>query len=287
MNPKKLKLIESGMMLFSEKGYHATSIETIATEAGMSKGAFYLHFHSKKDFVMTALHLYYQEISNRIQHVQEENLTPSDSLAKQIDVVTQFIYKYKEVLTMYLRENSVMGTQTDTLIQQMKLAHFNWLQQNIQQIYGTEMAGFYPDLVIQLEGLMNGYFKWIIIDGIAIDRHYLGTYLVRRIDDMVKGMLERGEAPLVTMNHVEEWSRGVSDVTSVLTAMQAKIDTLNLTSEKAEQLHDALNMLFEAIEKDESQAPLIQGLLVHFQRIPAFVPDCHEIARQLHIDLLD
>ncbi|MFD1363290.1 TetR/AcrR family transcriptional regulator [Lentibacillus salinarum] len=287
LNPKKLKLIEAGMKLFAEKGYHTTSIEAIAAEAGVSKGAFYLHFHSKKDFIMTAFHYYHQEISARIKHVQQQGLAPRDSLAQQIGVVTKYIYKYKDFLTMHLRENIAIGQSTDAFIQQMQLEHFNWLRYNVKKIYGNSMEAYYPDMIIQLEGLMNGYFKWIIIDGIEIDWNHLGAYLVRRMDDMVDGMLKREEAPLVTQGHIPDWYQGDADVSAILMAMQTKISTLDLPDDKADQLHEVITMLLHETGKDEPPKPMIQGLLVHFQRIPDFVSECQEMARLLHIDLLD
>ena len=34
---------------FAELGYEGTTIESIARRAGMAKGSFYLHFHSKEE----------------------------------------------------------------------------------------------------------------------------------------------------------------------------------------------------------------------------------------------
>lgn len=287
MNPKKMNLIEAGMKLFADKGYHMTSIDEIASEAGVSKGAFYLHFHSKKDFIMTALHHYHQEITARIKSVQNENLAPRDSLAKQIDVLTTYIYEYKDFLTMHLRQSISIGQNTDAFIREMQLQNFQWLRENIGHIYGEKMASYYPDLIIQLEGLMNGFFKWIIIDGIDINRNHLGAYLVRRIDDMVNGMLKCEETPLVTENHIYSFCQGEVNASDVLFSMKTKINSLQLPDEKADQLHDVMTMILNEMGKEHPQKPMIQGLLVHFQRIPEFEQECHEIARLLHIDLLD
>ncbi|SFB26954.1 transcriptional regulator, TetR family [Lentibacillus halodurans] len=287
MNKKKIKLIEAGMKLFAEKGYHMTSIEEIASEAGVSKGAFYLHFESKKDFIMTSLNYYHQEIAARIENVQKQNLAPRDSLAKQIGVVIRYIYKYKDFLTMQLRQNISIGQSTDTFIQQMKLQNFHWLRQNIENIYGEQMACYYPDIIIQLEGLMNGYVKWIIIDGIEIDRNHLGAYLVRRMDDLVSGMLKHEEAPLVTKNHIPDLYQGEVQVSELLFSMKAKINSLKLPEEKAGQLHDIIMMILNETGKEHPQKPIIQGLLVHFQRMPEFEEECKEMGRLLHIDLLD
>ncbi len=43
--------MQIAMRLFAEKGYHATSIDEIISEAGIVKGTFYLHYSSKHDLL--------------------------------------------------------------------------------------------------------------------------------------------------------------------------------------------------------------------------------------------
>src|SRR5699024_12493651 len=123
MNDKKLNLIKSGMKLFAAKGYHQTSIQEIATDAGISKGGFYLYFQSKEDFIATAVQYFHTEISDRTVLVTEENATPKQNLAKQITVDTKYIYRYKDFIIMYLRENITIVEITNNLMYKMKNKH--------------------------------------------------------------------------------------------------------------------------------------------------------------------
>ncbi len=275
------------MKLFAEKGYHMTSVEAIADGAGVSKGAFYLHFESKKDFIMTAIHYYHEEIAGRIEHVKSENLPPRDSFAKQIDVVTTYIYEYKDFLMMHFYQNISIGENTDAFIKEMNAQNFHWLRQNVITIYGDQVEPYDPDIIIQLEGLINVYFKWIIIDGISIKRNQLGAYIVRRMDDIVSGLLERNEAPLVTAADIPDVYREEGSVVEVLNTMKAKIETLDLAGEKADELREVLKIIQSEAGKEQPQKVVIQGLLVHFQRMPEFATECKDIARLLHMDLLD
>jgi AcrR family transcriptional regulator len=45
----KSRLLEAAERVFSEKGLDRAKVEDITTQAGLSKGAFYLHFDSKED----------------------------------------------------------------------------------------------------------------------------------------------------------------------------------------------------------------------------------------------
>lgn len=49
------RLLEAGLDVFGRKGYAAASVNEIVRQAGCSKGAFYCHFASKEDFLLTIL----------------------------------------------------------------------------------------------------------------------------------------------------------------------------------------------------------------------------------------
>jgi AcrR family transcriptional regulator len=51
------QLLETALRLFSEKGFHATGIDTILAEAGVAKMTLYKYFHGKDDLILAALEL--------------------------------------------------------------------------------------------------------------------------------------------------------------------------------------------------------------------------------------
>ena len=44
----KAKIIKAARSVFSQKGYHDATMDDIATEVGVSKGALYSYFESKE-----------------------------------------------------------------------------------------------------------------------------------------------------------------------------------------------------------------------------------------------
>ena len=48
---RQAQIMNIALLLFADKGYHATSIDDILKEAGIAKGTFYLHFKSKIDLL--------------------------------------------------------------------------------------------------------------------------------------------------------------------------------------------------------------------------------------------
>src|ERR1035441_1275537 len=49
------KLLEASRNLFAEQGYHATSIQAIASRAGTAAGAFYTYFRSKRQLLIVLM----------------------------------------------------------------------------------------------------------------------------------------------------------------------------------------------------------------------------------------
>jgi AcrR family transcriptional regulator len=47
------KLLDAAEKEFGEKGYHAASVSSITTRAGVGQGTFYLYFHSKEEIFTT------------------------------------------------------------------------------------------------------------------------------------------------------------------------------------------------------------------------------------------
>lgn len=60
-NDKRNLIIETALSLINEKGFDNVSIEEITKAAGVSKGAFYIHFKSKEDLVERQISIFYDE----------------------------------------------------------------------------------------------------------------------------------------------------------------------------------------------------------------------------------
>lgn len=61
-NENKNKIIEVALKLINEKGFDNVSVSAITKEAGVSKGAFYIHFDSKEDLIVKQINLFYDDL---------------------------------------------------------------------------------------------------------------------------------------------------------------------------------------------------------------------------------
>lgn len=278
------------MRLFSAKGYHHTSIQEIASSAGVSKGSFYIYFESKEQFITTAIHHFYNQMTDKMKKISKAKLDPKESLEKQITTIIEYIYTYKDFIIMHLRENISVGEQTDKMMEHMQISSFQSMRENINRIYGEEVNEMIVDVVIQMEGLINTYSKWIVIDDIHVDREKIGAFLVRRLDNIVTGMLQDKEVPLTFLpekyNRILSSGEEFDPVVAIMKTMKEKILSMEPGTEKVKKLLDAFQLLEIELAKKERQPIMIQGLLAHFREIPEVQQECEQLAKEMKIELL-
>lgn len=87
------QLIKQALKVFSHKGYQATTLDDIATEAGMTRGAIYWHFGSKAELYNTLVREYADRGNSIIQRAAADGGSLTDILKRvfirQLQVVEE------------------------------------------------------------------------------------------------------------------------------------------------------------------------------------------------------
>ena len=73
MQPRKQHLIETALTLFNQYGYHATGIDLILAESGVSKATLYKHFRSKEALILAVLQLRHEQVMTKLQMAIDDN----------------------------------------------------------------------------------------------------------------------------------------------------------------------------------------------------------------------
>lgn len=61
-NENKKRIIDVAIRLINEKGFDNVSVSEITKAAGVSKGAFYIHFESKEDLIEKQINYFYDDL---------------------------------------------------------------------------------------------------------------------------------------------------------------------------------------------------------------------------------
>lgn len=76
----KDKIIQSGLALFHEFGYHASGVQTVVDHAGVPKGSFYNHFKSKDELGLEVLDTYWRQYEDARSALRNSEQSPLDRI---------------------------------------------------------------------------------------------------------------------------------------------------------------------------------------------------------------
>ncbi len=109
------KLIKSALMLYTEKGYHSTTVDEIARNAGLSTGVAYRYFKNKKDLLLEAIAYGFATIKE-IAGVEETDLFGSDlehTLSAFERIHTEYFAFHEELESLRHSDNDVRKLYDD------------------------------------------------------------------------------------------------------------------------------------------------------------------------------
>jgi AcrR family transcriptional regulator len=97
-------ILDSALALFEANGYHATSVQAVADDADVTKGAFYHHFDSKDELV----HIIHGELlDHMLREVREIIETVSGAEAQVralIEVIVTSAVRHRSHVAVYYQE---------------------------------------------------------------------------------------------------------------------------------------------------------------------------------------
>ena len=93
MPSRKELLLNTALKLFMEYGFHATGIDRILEESGVSKKTLYNHFRSKGDLILAALRRHDESFRNHfVRSVEKKGGTAHDRILAIFDVAEEWFF---------------------------------------------------------------------------------------------------------------------------------------------------------------------------------------------------
>ncbi|OLP65185.1 hypothetical protein BACPU_17190 [Bacillus pumilus] len=267
MKKKEKMMIEAGMKLFASKGYNTTSVQEIADECQMSKGAFYLYFKSKEALLISILHYYYDKVFTRIHDVQTEGGTPKEAYRKQLTVYYDNILQQKDFIKMQLSDRALpLNEETQQLAKQIRLATIRLHIDNIKQVYGDAAIPYMADLCLTIEGMSHVYFELAILYDFQLEAEELATTMIHRIDDLMVGMMNRKDHPLISVDQASDWfgpiyKRSFDPLTEALLKELSELAETHYEVKNEPELFEALGILENELNKQKPRQVIVKGML--------------------------
>jgi len=88
---KRDELVHKALQAFYHNGFHATGMDSLVAETGISKTSMYKHFRSKEDLILAVLSLRDEVFQNRVcRRIEELADTPRDQLIAMFDELQEW-----------------------------------------------------------------------------------------------------------------------------------------------------------------------------------------------------
>jgi AcrR family transcriptional regulator len=94
MTKTKNLIFESAIKIFSESGYRGSTMDDIATNAGLAKGTLYYHFASKEEIFNFIVEEGLKILQNQVIEIQDIHIGPVEKLIKICRIQLTFLYGY-------------------------------------------------------------------------------------------------------------------------------------------------------------------------------------------------
>lgn len=88
---KREELVQKALETFYRNGFHATGMDMLAAESGISKTSMYKHFRTKEDLILAALRLRDENFRNWLfRRMDELGETPAEQLLAIYDALQEW-----------------------------------------------------------------------------------------------------------------------------------------------------------------------------------------------------
>ncbi|WP_100330622.1 TetR/AcrR family transcriptional regulator [Bacillus xiapuensis] len=281
MTEKEITVIGAAIRLFAIKGFAATSIQEIADESGISKGAFYLHFKSKEALLYAVLQYYFEIIQSRLNEVEKQTLPPREKFTRQLTVLLESLCEHKEFIITQAREQTLpLNDDVKELLLRMRRESHVFYRNGLLACYGRKSLPFIWDLSLILEGILHSYIQVILADQECFSFDEVAQFIMRRMDSMAAGCLD--DQPLLSKEKAAElehktkqlFMKDSRKVIKILKEMKKDVQTMP----DKEALDISLDVMMEEAAKAQPRLPVIQGMLSNLKDTPDFDKHRREIA---------
>ncbi|MDT0275928.1 TetR/AcrR family transcriptional regulator [Blastococcus goldschmidtiae] len=111
------RLLQAGLEVFAERGFHAATTREIAARAGMSPAALYIHFRAKTDVLFELSHLGHTEVLRQLREVAAENLEPVQRIRHLVEAFTTFhVRNHRMARVAQYEHRALSGEQYESII---------------------------------------------------------------------------------------------------------------------------------------------------------------------------
>lgn len=157
------RIIDAALVLFERQGYNGTSVQEIAALAELTKGAFYHHFATKLDLLLTIQEEYLDHQLEILERVALEEEDPLKRIERIIAVGLEMIATHHSHVAIFFQERRFFSEPSFEIVRKKRLIVENMILTAIDDCItrGLIRSDLRPHLVaFSLLGMTAYAFQW-------------------------------------------------------------------------------------------------------------------------------
>lgn len=155
MNLRKRQVLDTALQLFTEKGYHNTSIQDILGKAMISKGTFYNYFSSKTECFMAILEQVRYEASLRRHELLDGNDPADESVLIEQIIVLMQLNKEQNLVSVFEGIFQSNDIELRDALMRNRLLEVEWVSNRFIDVFGEEARPYTLELSIVFFGMVQ------------------------------------------------------------------------------------------------------------------------------------
>ncbi len=88
---RRLAILEAARVAFADGGFHQTSLDAVAEQAGVSKALIYEHFDSKRELYLAMLEMHVEELVERVSAAVTAADQPEERMRSGLEAFFAFV----------------------------------------------------------------------------------------------------------------------------------------------------------------------------------------------------
>ncbi|HDU1219216.1 TPA: TetR/AcrR family transcriptional regulator [Listeria monocytogenes] len=271
-------MIKSAKEVFQKQGYLKTSVQDMVDAAGISKGTFYNYFTSKEELAIVIFKQEYSVLHQRLEYTMAQDGAKKDNFTECLKIIIHFYTENGEILNITFSQ-TMIDDDFNAFLQNVRLKNMEWVKYQLLEVYGEETKPYINDITMLLSGMAAMY---VFASGSKnvntglIERAI--PYVVRRLDALVKDILESGEIVFTeadTENLVPDQTmirkKRLAKLREALEELNVGIENADIADSDKWQYKESMNALVGEINNNEAPRDfMVQGTLLYLkQHVPA------------------
>ncbi len=158
--PRAEEVYATALRLFREKGYHATSMQDIATAVGLYKGSLYHYIGSKEDLLVRVFERGMGVLLNEVERIAADTtVRPSAQLRRIVEAHVSAVASNLDALTVYLHEWRALAGESLARVRAQRERYLAVVEEIVAR--GVRSGEFQvPDVRLATLGLL-GMCNWL------------------------------------------------------------------------------------------------------------------------------